>query len=80
MAKKYTNEEIEKLVMQEKIKIYELENFRLQNIVKDYWKNFPESQHPEFSSLVEEINYIINNQLHNKSLIYKLKSKYFRKR
>lgn len=80
MAKKYTNEEIEKLVMQEKIKIYELENFRLQNIVKDYWKNFPECQHPEFSNIIEEINYIVNTQLQNRSLISRFKNKYFRKR
>lgn len=80
MAKKYTNEEIEKLVMQEKIKIYELENFRLQNIAKDYWDNFPKCPHPEFSNIIEEINYIINTQLQNRSLISRFKNKYFRKR
>lgn len=75
MGKVLKESDFNEHILREKIKIYELENSQIQNILKRYWENAGKEK-MEFSSIIEELDFIITAQsLQSVGMLSKLKNK-----
>ncbi len=59
MGKVIKEYELNKVINEEKVKIYEMENHELQIILNNYW-NGREEERPKFPNIRDEIFYLLN--------------------